>query len=309
MKSFLAITDCSKEELNELLTLSADLKALYKGGRRDLCLTGKVLAMLFEKTSLRTRVSFQVAMADLGGTAIYLKPEDIGIIGQREPAKDMARVFARYVDGIMARTFSHETIVELDRWAHVPVINALSDWSHPCQAMADLLTIREHCGRLKELKLAYIGDGNNVARSLAFACAKFEMQFICASPKGYELDSRSLNSANSILPGSALQTNDPIEAVQNAHVVYTDTWVSMGQETEKAKRVEDFQGFAVDETLLANAPKNAKIMHCLPAYRGYEISEGVMESENSIVFDQAENRLHFQRALLKYLMENKSATT
>ena len=241
-------------------------------------------------------------MADLGGTAIYLKPEDIGIIGQREPAKDMARVFGRYIDGIMARTFSHETIVELDRWANVPVINALSDWSHPCQAMADLLTIQEHCGQLKGLKLAYIGDGNNVARSLAFACAKFGMQFVCASPKGYELDSQSFETANAVLPDCAVQTNDPAEAVKNAQVVYTDTWVSMGQEAEKAQRIKDFQGFAVDESLLANAPKDAKIMHCLPAYRGYEISDSVMESENSIVFDQAENRLHFQRALLKYLM-------
>ncbi|MBL7214594.1 MAG: ornithine carbamoyltransferase [Phycisphaerae bacterium] len=302
MKSFLSILDCTSEELNELLALSANLKALYKNAKRDVCLTGKVLVMLFEKASLRTRVSFQVAMNDLGGTAIYLKPEDIGIIGQREPAKDMARVFARYVDGIMARTFSHETIVELDRWANVPVVNALSDWSHPCQAMADLLTIQEHCSQLNGLKLAYIGDGNNVARSLAFACAKFGMQFVCASPKNYELDSKSLNTANSILSGCALQTNDPVQAVKDAQVVYTDTWVSMGQEAEKERRIKDFQGFAVDESLLANASKNTKIMHCLPAYRGYEISNGVMESENSIVFDQAENRLHFQRALLKYLM-------
>lgn len=302
MKSFLSITDCTTDELNELLTLSTDLKALYKSGKRDTGLTGKVLAMLFEKASLRTRVSFQVAMTDLGGTALYLKPEDIGIIGQREPAKDMARVFARYVDGIMARTFSHETLVELNRWAHVPVINALSDWSHPCQAMADLLTIREHCGSLKELKLAYIGDGNNVARSLAFACAKFGMQFMCASPKNYELDEESLNKANTILPGSVVQTNDPVQAVTNAQIVYTDTWVSMGQEAEKQKRIKDFQGFAVNEKLMANAPKDAKIMHCLPAYRGYEISDSVMESEHSIVFDQAENRLHFQRALLKFLM-------
>ena len=302
MNSFLAITDCTTEELNELLALSAELKALYKNGGRDVCLSGKTLAMLFEKASLRTRISFQVAMDDLGGTAIYLKPEDVGIIGQREPAKDMARVIARYADGIMARTFSHETIVELDRWANVPVINALSDWSHPCQVMADLLTIQEHCGNLKGLKLAYIGDGNNVARSLAFACAKFGMQFVCASPKGYELDNESLNTANSILAECAVQTNDPIDAVKDAQVVYTDTWVSMGQEAEKEQRVKDFQGFEINEALLANAPTNAKIMHCLPAYRGYEISDGVMESEHSIVFDQAENRLHFQRALLKYLM-------
>lgn len=302
MKSFLSILDCTSEQLHELLALSSELKRLYKSGGRDLCLPGKVLAMLFEKTSLRTRVSFQVAMHDLGGMAIYMKPEDIGVIGQREPAKDMARVFARYVDGIMARTFAHETIVELDKWAHVPVINALSDWSHPCQAMADLLTVTEHCGNLNGLKLAYIGDGNNVARSLAFGCAKFNMKFVCGSPKGYELDADSLNLANSITADCAVQTNDPCEAVKNANVVYTDTWVSMGQEKEKAERIAAFNGFSVDEKLMANAPKDAKIMHCLPAYRGYEISDGVAESENSVIFDQAENRLHFQRALLKYLM-------
>ena len=302
MKSFLSIIDCSAEELHELLALTGKLKALYKSGQRDICLSGKMLAMVFEKASLRTRISFQVAMHDLGGTAIYLKPEDIGIIGQREPAKDMARVFARYVDGIMARTFSHETMVELDQWADVPVINALSDWSHPCQVMADMQTIQEHCGDLNGLKLAYIGDGNNVARSLAFACAKFGMQFVCASPESYQLDADSLNTANSILANCAVQTNDPVQAVKDAQVVYTDTWVSMGQEAEKSQRIKDFEGFSVDEALMANATKNAKVMHCLPAYRGYEISDGVMESENSIVFDQAENRLHFQRALLKYLM-------
>lgn len=303
MKSFLSIGDCSQDELEALLRLSSELKRLYKGGGRDLCLSGKVLAMLFEKTSLRTRISFQVAMSDLGGTAIYLKPEDIGIIGKREPAKDMARVFSRYVDGIMARTFAHETLLELDRWATVPVINALSDWSHPCQAMADMLTIQEHCGRLQGLKLAYIGDGNNVARSLAFACAKLGMAFVCASPEGYELDRQTLEAANSVSPGCAAQIRRPEEAVQDADIVYTDTWISMGQEEEKAQRLKDFQGYAVDMMLLSKAPKNVKVMHCLPAYRGNEITDEVMESEKSIVFDQAENRLHFQRALLKYLME------
>lgn len=302
MKSFLSILDCTTDQLNELLTLSSELKALYKSGGRDVCLPGKVLAMLFEKTSLRTRVSFQVAMQDLGGMAIYMKPEDIGVIGQREPAKDMARVFDRYVDGIMARTFSHETIVELDKWTGVPVINALSDWSHPCQAMADMLTVSEHCGSLNGLKLAYIGDGNNVARSLAFACARFNLKYVCASPAGHELDEESLSLANSIATHCAMQTNNPREAVKDADVIYTDTWVSMGQEDEKAERIAAFKGFSVDEALLENAPKNAKIMHCLPAYRGYEISDGVVESENSVIFDQAENRLHFQRALLKHLL-------
>ncbi len=302
MKDFLSIRNCSTDEISELLQLSADLKKVYKDGGRDLCLSGKVLAMLFEKTSLRTRISFQVAMTDLGGDAIYLKPEDIGIIGEREPAKDMARVLCRYVDGIMARTFAHDTIVEFARFADVPVINALSDFSHPCQAMADVLTIREHCGELDGLKIAYIGDGNNVARSLAFACAKLNMKFVVASPKGYELDADSIQRANKITPKTAKQTNNPAAAVKDAAVVYTDTWTSMGQEEEKAQRIKDFEGFQVNAELMNIAPKNAKVMHCLPAYRGLEITDEIAESKNSIIFDQAENRLHFQRALLKKLM-------
>ena len=305
MKSFLTIRDCDLGQLNELLELSGQLKRLYKTGGRDLCLAGKVLAMLFEKTSLRTRVSFQVAMSDLGGTAIYLKPGDIGVIGQREPAKDMARVFSRYVDGIMARTFSHETLEELDKWSSVPVINALSDWSHPCQAMADMLTIKEHFGKLAGLKLTYIGDGNNVARSLAFACAKFGMKYSIAAPAGYELDAGTLDTANGICAGCAEQTGEPAKAVAGADIVYTDTWISMGQEAEKEKRVRDFEGFQVNAALLAAAPKTAKVMHCLPAYRGYEITDEVVESERSIIFDQAENRLHFQRALLKKLLSGR----
>lgn len=302
MKSFLSIKDCSYEELRELLDLSHALKKIYVNNGRDLCLEGKILAMLFEKASLRTRVSFQVAMADLGGTAIYLKPEDIGIIGKREPAKDMARVFARYVHGIMARTFAHETIVELDKWADVPVINALSDWSHPCQAMADLMTAEEHFGKLDGLTLTYIGDGNNVARSLAFACARFNMKFIIAAPDGYKLDQETLDGANAIRPNTAQQTGDPREAVTTADVIYTDTWVSMGQESEKEKRIADFQGYQINRQLLDLAPGHAKVMHCLPAYRGYEITDEVMESPQSVIFDEAENRLHFQRALLKKLL-------
>ena len=301
MKSFLSIQDCSSEQLKELLALSRDLKALYKSGKRDICLSGKVLAMLFEKASLRTRVSFQVAMVDLGGTAIYLKPEDIGIIGKREPAKDMARVFARYVDCIMARTFSHETILELDRWSHEPIINALSDWSHPCQAMADILTIREHCGDLTGLKLAYIGDGNNVARSLAFACAKFNMQFVCASPKGYELDAETLTTANTMLADCATQTHDPIEAVAGAQIVYTDTWTSMGQEEESERRRRVFAQMQVNRELVAQAAADVLVMHCLPAHRGEEITDEVMDSPNSIVFDQAENRLHVQKGIMVFL--------
>ena len=302
MENFLSIHDCSVSQLNELLRLSGELKKLYKDGERDLCLAGKTLAMLFEKASLRTRISFHVAMADLGGNTIYVKPEDIGGVGKREPVKDMARVLSRYVHGIMARTFEHDTITELADFAEVPVINALTDFSHPCQAMADVLTIIEHCGELGGLKIAYVGDGNNVARSLAFACAKLGMKLAVAAPPGYELDADSIAKANAIAADTVVQTNDPAEAVADADIVYTDTWISMGQENEKAQRVADFKDFQVNADLMKIAPAKAKVMHCLPAYRGFEITDEVAESENSVIFDQAENRLHFQRALLKKLL-------
>jgi ornithine carbamoyltransferase len=302
MKNFLSINNCSAEQLKELLRESSELKKLYKSGKRDLCLGGKTLAMLFEKPSLRTRMSFEVAMTDLGGSAIYVKPEDIGGIGKREPVKDIARVLSRYVNGIMARTFEHQTIVELAEFATVPVINALTDRLHPCQAMADVLTISEHFGRLEGIKIGFIGDGNNVARSLAFACSKLDMRMVIASPASYELDDESILEANKISADSVRQTNNPAEAAAEADIIYTDTWVSMGQENEKQKRIKAFVGFQVDAKLLKSAPAGVKIMHCLPAYRGFEITDEVAESENSIMFDQAENRLHFQRALLKKLM-------
>ena len=306
MKDFLSIIDCTPEFLKDLLRISTKLKRLYTFGGNDLCLAGKTLAMLFEKPSLRTRISFQVAMTDLGGHPIYVKPEDIGGIGKREPIKDIARVLSRYVDGIMARTFEHSAVLQLAEYATVPIINALTDWSHPCQAMADVLTMEEHFEDLKGLKIAFIGDGNNVARSLAFACAKLEMQMVVAAPAGYELDNETIEKANQISADCIRQTNDPHEAVTNANVIYTDTWVSMGQEQEKQKRQADFAGFQVNADLVKSAPDNAKIMHCLPAYRGFEISDEAAESPNSIMFDQAENRLHFQRALLKKLMSQKS---
>ncbi len=302
MKDFLCINDFTSEQIHELLVLSSDLKALYKSGGRDNCLAGKTLAMLFEKPSLRTRMSFQVAMTQLGGNSIYVKPEDIGGIGKREPVKDIARVLSRYVDGIMARTFEHDTVIGLARFSTIPIINALTDWSHPCQAMADALTIREHCGDLAGIKLAYIGDGNNVARSLAFVCVKLGMKMVVATPAGYELDGESIDIANAVCADSVSQTHDPKQAVADAQVIYTDTWVSMGQEDEKAKRRADFAGFEVNADLIAAAPADVKIMHCLPAYRGFEISDEAAESPNSVIFDQAENRLHFQRALLKKLM-------
>jgi len=310
MKDFLCINDCSVDLLKELLQQSSKLKKLYKSGGRDLCLTGKTLAMLFEKPSLRTRISFQVAMTDLGGNAIYVKPEDIGGIGKREAVKDIARVLSRYVDGIVARTFEHRIITELAAYATVPVINALTDWSHPCQVMADALTILEHFSRpvpsaaegLEGIKIAFIGDGNNVARSLAFAAAKLGMKMVLASPAGYELDAETIRIANKESADCVKQTNDPARAVRDADVIYTDTWVSMGQEDQKQKRIAAFTGFQVNAELLKRAPAGVKIMHCLPAYRGFEITDEVVESADSIIFDQAENRLHFQRALLKKLM-------
>lgn len=300
MNHFLSINDCTVSELEDLLTLSAELKAKDKQGTQEPTLQGKVLAMVFEKASLRTRMSFQIAMTDLGGVGIYLKPEDIGIMGEREPIKDMARVFGRYVHGIMARTFAHQTLIELAEYAGVPVINALSDWSHPCQAMADMLTIREHLGELAGLKLAFIGDGNNVARSLALACSKFGMDMTIASPEGYTLDQDTLALANEERSCLTL-LSDPVEAVQGAHVIYTDTWVSMGQEEEARKRIQEFDGFQVNADLVSHSPE-ARIMHCLPAHRGHEITDEIAESKYSVIFDQAENRLHFQRALLAKLL-------
>ena len=302
MDDFVATRQCSPEELLELLEASSSLKSFYKAGKRDLCLSGKTLAMLFEKPSLRTRISFQVAMTDLGGSPIYVKPEDIGGIGKREPVKDIARVLSRYVQGIMARTFEHQTVLDLAEYADIPVINALTDWSHPCQAMADVLTVQEHFGRIEGITIAFIGDGNNVARSLAYAAAKLGMKLLVASPGGYELDDPTIQNANALAPGCTAQVDDPYAAVAEADVIYTDTWISMGQESEKEKRVRDFAGFAVDGKLVAAAPGHVKIMHCLPAYRGYEITDEICESPGSIIFDQAENRLHFQRALLRKLM-------
>jgi ornithine carbamoyltransferase len=304
MKHFLCINDCSTDQLLQLLQDSVDLKKLYKAGSRDLCLAGKTLAMLFEKPSLRTRISFHVAMTDIGGSAIYVKPEDIGGIGKREPIKDIARVLSRYVHGIMARTFEHNAVTELAKFSTVPVINALTDWAHPCQAMADILTIKEHFGKTQGIKIAFIGDGNNVVRSLAFAVSKLDMKLTIASPPGYELDAETIKTANASLTKCVTQTNEPHTAVTNADIIYTDTWISMGQEDQKQKRIKDFAGFQVNADLLKSAPQDAKIMHCLPAYRGYEITDEIAESDSSIIFEQAENRLHFQRALLKTLLNH-----
>jgi ornithine carbamoyltransferase len=303
MQHFISIASCSVEELQHTLDVAERLKAqLRKTGRNDPLLYGKTLAMIFEKPSLRTRVSFAVAMTQLGGSGLLLRQEEVGL-GSREPLQDVARVLSGMCDGIMARTFDHDRVVNLAKWSKVPVINALTDYSHPCQAMADIFTAREKFGDLKGRTMAFIGDGNNVARSLSIACGKFGLKFILAAPPGYDLPSADMDRIMSQVPGMDFQTTrSPADAVKNADIIYTDTWVSMGQEAEKEKRLRDFRGFIIDELLLQRAPAHAIVMHCLPAYRGLEISDGVMEGPRSVIFDQAENRLHYQKGLLAVLL-------
>jgi len=257
---------------------------------------------VFEKSSTRTRISFDLAVRQLGGSAIILESSS-SQLGRGETIADTARVLSRFADAIMIRTDHHQKAVELSQYAAVPVINGLTDFSHPCQAMADLMTLQERFGNLQGRTVAFIGDGNNVARSLAVACGKFGMRFILASPPGYRLDDKDEDRIMTQVPQMDFETTiDPVEAVRDADALYTDTWVSMGQEDEKAKRVRDFAGFTIDEKLLSRAPKHAVVLHCLPAYRGLEISEGVLEGKQSLVFPQAENRLHFQKGLLAVLM-------
>ena len=306
MNHFTSIADCSPDELRHLLDISAKLKKQLKAtGCNDPILACKTLAMIFEKPSLRTRVSFTVAMTQLGGKAMLLRNEEVGL-EVREPTEDVARVLSGMCDGIMARTFDHERILKLAKFATIPVINGLTDYSHPCQAMADVMTVEEHFGSLKDKRVAFIGDGNNVARSLATVCGKFGMRFIIATPPGYELDGTEVDRIMTQVPDMDFETtDDPAEAVRYADVLYTDTWVSMGQEAEKKKRLADFAGFCINEELLAKAPKHAIVLHCLPAYRGLEISAGVMEGPQSRIFPEAENRLHFQKGLLAVLMGGK----
>ena len=289
--------------MTNLLEETRVLKQLYREGGRDLCLSGKNMALLFEKPSCRTRISFQVAWAQLGGSNIYIRPEDIGGLGRREPIKDLARVLNGYVDVIVARTYTHKSVTELAQHATVPVVNALTDLAHPCQAMADMLTIQEHLGRLEGVRLAYVGDGNNVALSLALACGRLGLTFVMASPEKYTFGEEVRRRLYSQMAAEQLiLMTDPVEAVRGADIVYTDTWTSMGQEGEKEQRIQDFEGYQVNRSLMEAAGAEARVMHCLPAYRGLEITDDVIESSQSIVFDQAENRLHFQRALLKYLV-------
>jgi ornithine carbamoyltransferase len=304
MRHFLHIADYTTEELQHLLDLAVRLKREWREGGNQPVLQGKILGMVFQKPSLRTRVSFDVAMRHLGGDALYLSPNEIGL-GGRESVADVARVLSGYVQGIMARTFSHQHILDLAQWASVPVINGLSDYNHPCQALADALTIQEHHGKLAGLNVTYVGDGNNVAVSLLHICALLGANFTLASPEGYDLPDEAAAKGRRFAQATGASVRllrDPHEAVQGADVIYTDTWTSMGQEAETARRRTVFPPYQVNEQLLSEAAPRAIVMHCLPAHRGEEITDEVMDGPRSVVFAQAENRLHAQKAVLADLL-------
>jgi ornithine carbamoyltransferase len=303
-KDLLSIEDLNRQEIERLIEQALRMK---QGGRRPL-LSGKSLALLFEKPSLRTKVSFDIAMNQLGGHSIYLSPEEVGL-GKRESVADVARVLSRYVDGIAARTFSHETVQTLARYSPVPVINSLSDHEHPCQALADLLTIYEKKASFSGLTVAFVGDGNNVANSLFLACCLMGMDFHFACPAGYEMEKAVLDRGREFAArsGSRIQTgNDPRKAVNDVDIIYTDVWTSMGQEAEARKRRIAFSGYQVDAKLLDLARKDVLFMHPLPAHNGEEVAAGLLDDARSVVFDQAENRLHLQKALLEKLLSRVS---
>lgn len=304
MKHLVSLNDLTPKEIDEILKLAVKLKKEHKEGTKHPLLEGKTLGMIFSKSSTRTRVSFEVGMVQLGGYPLFLNSGDIQL-GRGEPIYDTAQVLSRYLDGIMIRTFKHSDVEDLAKYGTIPVINGLTDLMHPCQILADLMTIGEHKGTLKGLKLAYVGDGNNVANSLLHGCALVGMDIAVATPEGYDCDAGIIEEAqgSAKLSGSGiLLTRDPVEAVKNADVVYTDTWVSMGQEAEKEKRMAIFMPYQVNKELMAHAKKDAIFLHCLPAYRGYEVTEEVIDGPQSVIFDEAENRMHAQKAVMVLLM-------
>ena len=298
-RDFLSSADISAEQTRALLDLAADLKA----GRTRVDLGGKVLGLIFSKASTRTRVSFTVAMARLGGQTIDLNPQ-VSQVGRGEPVADTARVLSRYVDALSIRTFAQEELAEYAHWASVPVINALTDLEHPCQALADFLTLQEAFGSIEGLTLSYVGDGNNVAHSLMLCGALLGVNIRVGCPKGYEPSAAVLEQSRALAGGrcSFEVIQEPVAAVRGAHALYTDVWASMGQEEEKGEREQAFNGWCLNEELVAEADPKAIVLHCLPAYRGLEISAGAMEGSSSRIFDQAENRLHAQQALLAALL-------
>jgi ornithine carbamoyltransferase len=298
-KDLISIHDLTSAEIGDIFKLSAELKA-----KNQPLLTGKSLAMVFEKPSTRTRVSFEVGMYQLGGNTIHLSPRAVQL-GEREAVSDVARTLSRYVDGVMLRTFSHKILIEFAKYASIPVINGLSDLLHPCQALTDIFTVQEKKKSLKGIKFAYIGDGNNVCHSLMFAAAKMGMDLTIATPPGYEPNEEITELAFKDAKKSGVEIdilNDPVVAAKGADVIYTDVWASMGQEAESKKRKNAFKKFQVNKELVSLAKKDVIIMHCLPAKRGDEITDDVLDGKNSVVFDQAENRLHVQKAILALLL-------
>ena len=301
-KDFLTILDLTPDEIYDMFDLARELKAKTKKGEKHHELNGQTLAMIFQKPSARTRVSFEVGMFQLGGHALHLSPNDIGL-GKRESVADVARVLSRYNDGIMARVFGHDIVVELGEYASIPVINGLSDLVHPCQVMGDTLTILEHRGNLDNLKVTYIGDGNNLANSWLNMASRLQMTLHLAIPKGFDPDENVLENAQNVGKSKIEIIRDPKEAVRDADIIYTDVWASMGQEKEAEKRKKIFKDFQVNSELVSFAKPDAKVMHCLPAHRGDEITDDVIDGPHSIVFDEAENRLHAQKAIMVALMK------
>lgn len=305
MKHLLCLSQWTSEEIKETIKMAEKLKYENKNGiRHNHLLKGKSLGLIFSKSSTRTRVSFEVAMYQLGGYSMFLSSNDIQL-GRGETVADTAKTLSRYIDGIMIRTYKHSDVEELAACGDIPIINGLTDSQHPCQILADLQTIKEYKGKLAGLKVAYVGDGNNVANSLLIGCAKVGMDISVATPEGYECEAESIELAKKAALESGANVyicNDPFEAVENADVIYTDTWVSMGMESEKEKRIQIFMPYQVNDTLMQKAKPDAIFMHCLPAYRGYEVTDQVIDGPQSVVFDEAENRLHAQKAVLVKLM-------
>ena len=304
MKDFLSLHDYTQDQISELLDLAIKLKNENKKGIEHHILKGKTLGMIFSKSSTRTRVSFEVGMYQLGGNALFLSSNDIQL-GRGETIYDTANVLSRFLDGIMIRTFDHRDVLDLAKYSTIPIINGLTDLLHPCQVLADLMTIKEKKGKLSGLKLCYIGDGNNMAHSLLFGCAKMGMTVSVATPHGYECDESIVSLAKDDAEengGKVIITYDPVDAIKNADVVYTDTWASMGQESEKAERARLFKDYQVNKELFAYSENDSIFMHCLPAYRGFEVTGDVIDSNRSVIFDEAENRLHAQKAIMVKLM-------
>ncbi|MFZ0389427.1 MAG: ornithine carbamoyltransferase [Calditrichia bacterium] len=303
-KDFLSIAELTRDEIYEIFDLTKNLKEKVKKREKHHELDGYTLAMIFAKPSARTRISFETGIYQLGGYALYLSPNDIGI-GTREAVKDVAQVVSRYNDLIMARLFDHSHIEELAEYSRVPVINGLTDYNHPCQIMADAFTVLEHLGTLDNIKITYVGDGNNIANSWINFASRVPIHLVISSPRDYQPDTATLENAKNAGLSTIELITDPKEAVKDAHVVYTDVWASMGQEKEAAERKKVFADYQLNSELMKHARPDAKVMHCLPAHRGDEITDEVIDGPNSIVFDEAENRMHVQKAIMVKLAQNR----